>query len=449
MLFKKTLLRRISAIGAAAALLLFTAASAVGAMTPIESGDGSSFAMRIVCDDGKEVSFSARDFTRAFSQMGMDLRGIVVTSLPDPDFGRLTVGGAEVQVFDTIEKNRLGKLRFIPAGSAGSDSFTFRGFDSETFFDMPSTVTLSVDDAAFAVPQTGDLSAATFKNVSLTGRFKLNSYAAENCSLIVSELPRFGEISVNAVNNTFTYTPHLGKTGHDSFTYYAQDSDGNVSNPSTVSIDIGNSRSAVYYDDMDGHWAHNAAITLSEAGIIEGERIGAASFFHPDETVNRADFLMMLLSAAGTGAELPVCTETGLIDDADIAPYLKKYVGYALDNGIISGVATDDGPAFCADMPVTRAQAAQMINKVLKIPDARSRMKDYADRDEVPAWAQQSIINLDSNYILTGYDDNTVRPNSSITRAQCAQLLVQMMDWQKASQRESRSVFSFITDLFR
>ena len=73
---------------------------------------------------------------------------------------------------------------------------------------------------------------------------------------------------------------------------------------------------------------------------------------------------------------------------------------------------------------ITRAEALTVI----------SRMTGYSggelyfnDSNDVPWWAASSIAGLVNAGIINGYEDNTIRPNDLLTRAEAAAILDKIM----------------------
>ena len=55
---------------------------------------------------------------------------------------------------------------------------------------------------------------------------------------VVATDPPNGTTSVNATTGTITYTPDVGFTGPDSFTYTVDDTEGDTSNDATVTVTV-------------------------------------------------------------------------------------------------------------------------------------------------------------------------------------------------------------------
>ena len=63
---------------------------------------------------------------------------------------------------------------------------------------------------------------------------------------------------------------------------------------------------------------------------------------------------------------------TGFCDDAEIPTWAKGSAVSALQCGLIRGVGTEGGMAFCADEGVTLSEAATVLNRLLRVTDVGS-----------------------------------------------------------------------------
>ena len=52
----------------------------------------------------------------------------------------------------------------------------------------------------------------------------------------------------------------------------------------------------------------------------------------------------------------------------------------------------------------------------------------FKDDNEIPDWARDPIYNLKLNGFITGYDDDTYRPNQAVTRAELAVILDRVIE---------------------
>jgi hypothetical protein len=85
--------------------------------------------------------------------------------------------------------------------------------------------------------------------------------------------------------------------------------------------------------------------------------------------------------------------------------------------GYINGV---DGINFSPEAPVTRGQAALILNRKLKLPvSTNASFKDVAPGSEVA----KAVLAMKQVGIIQGFEDGTFRPNDKLTRAQMAMIM--------------------------
>ena len=257
----------------------------------------------------------------------------------------------------------------------------------------------------------------TYRNVAVTGTLSVALSDGGEVTYRVTKHPARGALSFDREGGAaFTYTPYENKTGRDAFTYVAVDGEGRVSQPATVKVTISKPAVDVFYRDMEGHPAHKAAISLAERGVFTGERLGTAYVFRPDSPVTRQEFLAMAMDALGrdgTGTALP----TGFADGDAIAAWARPYVASALRDGTVQGSREESGMCFCPDRLIRRGEAAVLLDRLLRLADAERE-------DTLPAWAAQSVANLEAaGVLLPGAD-----PEETLTRAEAAVLLDGAMD---------------------
>ena len=174
-------------------------------------------------------------------------------------------------------------------------------------------------------------------------------------------------------------------------------------------------------------WAVSVVNTVYEKGIMNGTTIGNNTFFMPDKSVSRVDFVVMLMHAIGVD-EVEAVADTGFDDDAEIPKSMKGYVYKARDMGLINGAVDADGNyLFEPNRAISRAEAALIVNKVVKgsVPTVKPT---FADKNEIPAWAQDAIYSLNDIGILVSINGEFA-PSADLTRAQTAQTLYALMEY--------------------
>lgn len=71
---------------------------------------------------------------------------------------------------------------------------------------------------------------------------------------------------------------------------------------------------------------------------------------------------------------------------------------------------------------ITRAEAMDDFGKILPNNDDLPNLP-FADKNDIPQWAEEGVSKLYSTGIVSGYEDNTILPNNNIKRAEAATML--------------------------
>lgn len=277
----------------------------------------------------------------------------------------------------------------------------------------PQSVTVAALQRGDNLPPIAEnLEISTYKNVAIQGFFAAMDPDGDPVTFHVTKNPARGELMFHGEDPTqFTYTPYENKTGKDSFTYVAEDNQGNRSQEATVKIKIEKQSTKVTYADLNGHPAHKAALSMAEEGVLVGERMGRSYFFHPDATVSREEFLALAMDALDLEV-MDQVSVTGFTDDEAISTWAKPYVASALQAGMIEGSHNDLGQAvFQPNSTITQAEAAVLLDRLLSLSDITAQLPTFA-QNAAPAWAYQSVVNLETAGVLGA----TASPQTTLTR---------------------------------
>ncbi len=374
-----------------------------------------------------EINFSADDFARALNRSRIG--SVTVLSLPPEAEGKLKLGTTDVYAGQVIARGSLGLLRFVPAADSVTESaFTF-SVDGGAYAITCSLYMLPALNFSPTVALADEraLRVSTHRSISCFGTLSAYDPEGDPLTFEIVSAPKKGTVTLTDKSaGEYCYTPYEGKMGKDSFRYVVRDKYGNYSAAATVSVEISRQKTAVVFSDMSGHWAHNAALTMVETGIMQGRRVGDSICFEPTGKVSRGEFLVMAMNAVGI-KEVPAALDTGFADDADIPAAMKGYVAAAVELGYVRGKLVDGESVFCPDDSITRAEAAVMLGNILK-PDMPTVRAVFADADAVPGWAYDALSALNTLGVFRGTGSGIISANAPINRAQAAQILAAVME---------------------
>lgn len=169
--------------------------------------------------------------------------------------------------------------------------------------------------------------------------------------------------------------------------------------------------------DISGHWAEKVITQWQEKGLISGYEDGT---FKPDNSVIRAEFVIMLNKALGF-------TQKGNVTFSDVSANAWYYdaVAIAVEAGYCAGY--EDG-TFKPNATITRAEAAVMIAKAKELTANTEAADKFADASRIPAWAKGSIGAVSVAGFMTGRTDGTFDASNTMTRAEAVSSLDRTME---------------------
>ncbi len=179
------------------------------------------------------------------------------------------------------------------------------------------------------------------------------------------------------------------------------------------------------FSDMKDHWAHYDVEYMANEGLVTGKGEG---LYDPEAKISRAEYITILDRAMEY--EL---TEGTSYQDVLPGTWYAPYVATAKAQGLLNGLPTEDG--FKPEQPITREEMALFTFNAIKstgkndewVQAMPNNWENFADTEEVSAWAKESLRYLIQTGIIKGTSDTTVSAKETATRAQAAVILKRFM----------------------
>lgn len=180
------------------------------------------------------------------------------------------------------------------------------------------------------------------------------------------------------------------------------------------------------FADVQGHQNQTAVETLAARGIINGKSDDA---FAPDETMTRAEFAAIIVRGLGLSTQK---TEHVFADVAE-NDWFCDYVHAAYAYGVVNGVSETE---FAPNGTITREEAAVMVARTAKLCGMQTEMETAAARDVLAGftdyikaadWSRSALAFCYQENILSD-EDIEILPQQPITRAEIAQMLLNLLD---------------------
>lgn len=376
---------------------------------------------------GKKIVFSDVDFKQGLAIT--DFEKIEITKIPSSSEGTLLLAGRRVKEGTVIKRKNIGALVFVPASKNLEKckfSFTTEDFAEGAEVDFIIKYTDKVNYAP-EIDESVSASVSTQREISVYGQMSARDREGDEVEYIVVSYPKSGTLRItDKENGEYIYTPPVSFTGSDSFSYVARDEWGNFSKLCKVKIDVGERMSEVVYTDMTEHKDYNAAVTLTAMGVMSGTLVGDNSYFMPEKSISRAEFLTMAMKCAHINADKNSLS-TFFDDNDEIAPGHLPYVISAAKLGIVNGEFKDGKLLFRPGDSITKYEAAAILSKLVDISDVSASVT-FEDSQSVPVWARDGLSKLCSMGIIS-YEGTTINATAELTRAEAAEYLYNMLKY--------------------
>ena len=387
----------------------------------------ASFCLTATASDVEVDCTSVHCFQTAdFSSDGEALDGIYVAVVPPAYEARICLAGRVIRRGDVLPAGALDAMTLQPTCAGEADCelqyCPIRGGK----IGEAVTMTMRILSGKNTAPTCTDGSFETYKNIVNSGTLDASDAEGDALTYQLVRAPKRGQVELRA-DGSFVYTPEKNKVGKDSFVFTATDSAGNVSNEATVRIRIVKPTDKARYDDMTADADEYIAMWLREKGIYTGRTIAGNLCFEPERAVCRGEFLamtMQLLSLDRTDPTVSSC----FADEASAPAWQRPYIASAFQSGIIQGTSTEDGLVFRPDENMTLAEAAVMLQKMLRLPSAQAVFAQD-EEDLIPAWARSAVTALSgAGFPLSGDLDG------DLTMREAAHLLYAALPAAEAAQ---------------
>ncbi|HEX7056416.1 MAG TPA: S-layer homology domain-containing protein [Bacilli bacterium] len=180
-------------------------------------------------------------------------------------------------------------------------------------------------------------------------------------------------------------------------------------------------------DEQKYEWVLQNIARLAAKRVFEGYDDGT---FRPQKPITQLEAIIAAVRLMGLReqAESPEEMQADLsFRDANLIerkfPNAVGYVSVALKNDLFNENDTSVNP----EKPATRLWSTILLVKALKLDDqAKEMMNDpltFRDAKDIPAGSRGYVALAVKKGLVSGYLDNTFRPNKPVTRAELAALL--------------------------
>ena len=176
------------------------------------------------------------------------------------------------------------------------------------------------------------------------------------------------------------------------------------------------------FSDVLDHWARKDLNKLAKLGWISGFTDGS---YRPDIPVTRAELAGMLTRYLNYTE--PSSSFSSKFSDLE-GHWAQHAIAALEEQGIAGGYKLKDKNVYKPDAKITRAEAAVMLTRALKIyAPPQEFTSSFSDINN--HWAKEAIMALEEQKLISGYKDNEkllFKPEGVLSRAEIGVILVRM-----------------------
>ena len=176
-----------------------------------------------------------------------------------------------------------------------------------------------------------------------------------------------------------------------------------------------------FHDVAEGDWFYDAVRYAYENGLMDG--VGD-NLFAPNSETTRAQLVTILYRLAG---EPEPGGDSGF-SDVETGTWYTDAVAWAAQNGIVNGVSDTE---FAPGDDITREQLAVILYRYAAYQgydvSQRADLSGFGDASSISGYAQEALSWAHAQGLVLGFEDGSLRPQGTASRAQIAAVLMRFL----------------------
>ena len=177
-----------------------------------------------------------------------------------------------------------------------------------------------------------------------------------------------------------------------------------------------------FSDVTESDWFYDAVTYAYENGLMDGVGMG---LFAPNSDTTRAQLVTILHRLAGQ----PAPSGDSGFSDVETGTWYTDAVAWAAQNGIVNGVSDTQ---FAPGDDITREQLAVILYRYATYQgydvSQRADLSGFVDAGTISTYAQEALSWANAQGLVLGFEDDSLRPQGTATRAQIAAVLMRFCE---------------------
>ena len=174
-----------------------------------------------------------------------------------------------------------------------------------------------------------------------------------------------------------------------------------------------------FADINDAKWAREAIESLVAKNVIKGYEDGD---FRPNANITREEFVKIVVGAFG----IDVLEASSEFDDVSEDNWAKSYIMAAKNAKIVNGISDK---LFGLGRNITREDMALMLVNAYEAKKGAINSSEhlFSDDADIVEYAKSAVAKLYGAGVVSGYEDGTFLPKNNATRAEAAQMVYKIL----------------------
>ena len=176
-----------------------------------------------------------------------------------------------------------------------------------------------------------------------------------------------------------------------------------------------------FSDVTESDWFYDAVTYAYENGLMDGVGMG---LFAPNSETTRAQLVTILHRLAGQ----PAPSGDSGFSDVETGTWYTDAVAWAAQNGIVNGVSDTQ---FAPGDDITREQLAVILYRYATYQgydvSQRADLSGFVDAGTISTYAQEALSWASAQGLVLGFEDGSLRPQGTASRAQIAAVLMRFL----------------------
>ena len=248
------------------------------------------------------------------------------------------------------------------------------------------------------------------------GTVTVNPTAAkEGTTVTITPVPDAGyQVGTVSVTDRFGQAVAVDQQADGTYTFVMPDGQVTVE----VTFLQGEAPDLPFSDVTESDWFYDAVTYAYENGLMDGVGMG---LFAPNSETTRAQLVTILHRLAGQ----PAPSGDSGFSDVETGTWYTDAVAWAAQNGIVNGVSDTQ---FAPGDDITREQLAVILYRYATYQgydvSQRADLSGFVDAGTISTYAQEALSWANAQGLVLGFEDDSLRPQGTATRAQIAAVLM-------------------------